>query len=168
MTPIRRVTPHGELLRFIHEVALQHEGNDCLKWPFGRGPAGYGGTVIIDGKKFLVSRYICELVNGPPPTPKHEAAHSCGKGHEGCIAPEHLEWKTHTENMADTILHGTHNRGERHGCVKLTEAAVREILALKGIETQSKLAARFGVDPSTISYIHAGRRWAWLSEEVAA
>lgn len=92
--------------------------------------------------------------------------HSCGKGHEACVAPGHLIWKTRAENEADKLEHGTSNRGERHGRAKITEAEARTILSLKGEVHQGKLAARFGVSQPTIADIHAGRRWAWLSEEI--
>jgi hypothetical protein len=65
--------------------------------------------------------------------------------------------------MADTLIHGTHNRGERSGSAKLTEPEVREILALKGVELPTKLAKRFGVTYQTITSIHNGRNWAWLA-----
>lgn len=157
----------GELIRFIHEVALRYTGNECLTWPFGKVSKGYG-LVSIDGKKVVASRYVCELAHGAPPTPKHDAAHSCGKGDEGCITQSHLSWKTRAENMADKLIHGSHNRGERHNMVKLTEAEAREILSLKGIETQRATAARLGITRSNVSAIHRGKSWAWLSEGVAA
>ena len=160
--PLGGGTPLGEPMRFIHEVAVHHTGNECLQWPFGKSQ-GYG-RVWIDDKMVLVHRYVCELVHGAPPTPDHVAAHSCGKGHEGCISPRHLDWKTHAENKADELLHGTRNRGERQGQAKLTEAEAREILALRGVESQSKLAARFGVSQAAVGYIHMGRNWAWLNE----
>jgi hypothetical protein len=165
--PLGGGTSKGELLRWIREVALRHTGYECLAWPFTKDSGGYG-RVSIDGKKVAVSRYVCELVHGAPPTPEHEAAHSCGKGHDGCISPIHLDWKTPAQNQADRLVHGTSNSGERNGCSKLTEAAVREIIALKGVGYQRNLAARFGVSPQAISDIQAGRRWAWLSEEVAS
>lgn len=165
--PLGGGTSPGEPMRFINDVALRHVGDECLLWPFGKDGDGYG-TFWINGKKIGTHRYICELAHGSPPTPEHETAHSCGKGCGGCIAPDHLEWKTRIENQADRLEHGTHNRGERSGKAKLTEAEVRKILALKGIILQRELAERFGVAPPTISGIHAGRRWAWLSEEIAA
>ncbi|TBG78608.1 hypothetical protein ELG76_04130 [Rhizobium leguminosarum] len=143
----------GDPMRFIHEVALQHTGDECLIWPFGKDKNGYGKIRICD-KTAVASRYVCELVRGPSPTPEHEAGHSCGKGHEGCIAPDHLDWKTHAENEADKLEHGT---------LKLTEAAVREIVSLRGKETQGKLAERFGVAQTTVSRIHIGRSWAWVN-----
>lgn len=161
------MTKHGEPMRFILEVALLHTGDECLIWPFANNGEGYG-KVWVDGRRTGSHRYVCELVNGPPPTAEHEAAHSCGRGHIGCISPGHLSWKTSAENKADKLIHGTHNRGERNGRVKLTEAEAREILALKGTESQLDLAKRFCVSFQTVSHIHTGRSWAWLSKEVAA
>ncbi|MGZ2449562.1 hypothetical protein ACVIRO_002316 [Rhizobium ruizarguesonis] len=159
--PLAGGTSRGEPLRWILEVALHHTGDECLIWPFGKDGGGYG-QIWIDGKVAITSRYICELVNGAPPTPEHEAAHSCGKGHETCVSPIHMSWKTPAENAADRLIHGTHGRGERSAHAKLTESEAREILALKGIEKQVNLAKRFMVSQMTISRIQAGRKWAWL------
>lgn len=156
--------PKGELMRWIHEVALLHTGDECLTWPFGKNGNGYG-EVQADGKNSAASRYICGLVNGPPPTPDHEAAHSCGRGSEACTSPIHLSWKTPTENQADRLIHGTHTRGERCGTAKLTENDVRLILAMKGAEPKTHLAKRFGVSPTTVADIHRGRTWFWLPKE---
>ncbi|QIG72950.1 HNH endonuclease protein [Rhizobium phage RHph_N3_2] len=160
--PIAGRTSAGEPLRWVHEVALPHTGEDCLTWPYGRDRDGYG-TLHVNGKKGIASRYICELVHGAPPTPRHQAAHSCGNGNEGCVSPGHIEWKTHKENMADKLLHGTHSRGERSVRAKLTEEDVRTIISLKGDVSQSKLAKKYGVSPTSISNIHIGRSWVWLS-----
>jgi hypothetical protein len=161
------MTKPGEPLRFILEVALPHKGVECLTWPFNKNSKGYG-RILIGGKKAIASRYVCELVHGAPPTPEHDAAHRCGKGHKGCIAPGHLSWKTPAENKADELIHGTRNRGDRNGRAKITEAEARVILALKGIKTQKELAERFSVSKQTVDRIHSGRRWSWLCEEVAA
>lgn len=162
--PLGGRVPNGEALRFIHKVALRHTGNECLTWPFGRNNKGYG-KIWVDGNHVGVHRYICELVRGAPPTPEHEAAHSCGRGNEACISPIHLDWKTPAQNQADRLIHGTSNSGERNGQAKLTEAAVREILALKGVELQRELAERFGVSRQVVGLIHKGLRWAWISED---
>jgi hypothetical protein len=163
MTEHGRRTKPGEPLRFIHEVVLHHVGDGCLPWPFAKTRDGYG-LVWISGKNVIASRYICELAHGSPPTPEHEAAHSCGNGRDACISPDHLSWKTSAENKADMLIHGTHTRGERNAQAKLTEAAAREILALRGKESQVKLAKRFMVGPSSIWRIHTGRSWAWVAE----
>ncbi|MBX5143268.1 hypothetical protein HJB79_31670 [Rhizobium lentis] len=157
--PLGGRTPPGEPLRFVNEVAMTHATNECLLWPFAKKGAGYG-TIWIDGRLVGTHRYICERVHGAPPTPDHDAAHSCG--HEGCVNPHHLEWKTAAENMADKLIHGTHHRGERNPQAKLTEAEAREIISLKGLESKVALAERFGVSTGTIGDIHRGRNWSWL------
>lgn len=155
--PLAGGTPIGEPMRFVYEVALKHSGPECLMWPYS-DTGGYG-IIRIHGKNKVASRYVCELVNGPPPTPEHEACHSCGKGNEGCIAPEHLSWKTHAENMADSITHGTSTRGERGWHSKLTEAKVIEIRRLKGTMTIVEIARLFGITNQTVSAIHLRQYW---------
>jgi hypothetical protein len=56
----------------------------CLIWPFGRNSTGYG-LVTIDGEQTYAHRAMCKRVHGEPPTPEHQAAHSCGRGHDGCL-----------------------------------------------------------------------------------
>ena len=99
----------GEPMRYFREVVLAYDGNECQTWPYARSDRGYG-QVYQDGRVEYVHRMVCEERHGPPPTPKHDAAHSCGKGHEGCVTKRHLSWKTHKENMADAIEHGTLGR----------------------------------------------------------
>lgn len=156
--PLAGRTPDGEPHRYFREVVLTYEGNDCLPWPYAL-TKGYG-QIWIDGRMHLVSRIICEEVHGPPPTPEHHAAHSCGKGHEACVTKGHLDWKTPSGNQADRLVHGTHSRGERNGNAKLTESDVRQIIALKGIMATRGIAAQFGVGHTTISRIHHKAAWA--------
>ncbi|MBX3579951.1 MAG: hypothetical protein KF723_22335 [Rhizobiaceae bacterium] len=148
--------------RFFNSVILMYDGNDCLAWPFSTRD-GYA-VMRWDGKSVSVCRLVCEKVYGPPPTPDHEAAHLCGKGHLGCVAKRHLVWKTDAENEADKLVHGTSNRGERHGMAKLLAADVLAIRELQGTATQREIARRFGVSQRTISLIHRRERWTWLEE----
>ena len=111
--PLGGRTPVGEPLRYFQETVLTYEGSDCLPWPYTRTKAGYG-QVTFSGEQRYVHTLACEHVNGPAPTPKHVASHNCGKGHEGCFNPHHTAWKTRSEDAADRLIHGTHNRGDRH------------------------------------------------------
>ena len=78
-TPIGGKTPRDDAQRFILSAA-NHCGNECLIWPFRKMPDGRAR--YSDGEKsHYVSRMVCELVNGPAPTTKHEDEHSCGNGH---------------------------------------------------------------------------------------
>lgn len=128
----------------------------CLKWPFAVNARGYG-LAVIGGFQTIASRWMCILAHGEPPTPKHQAAHSCGKGHEGCVNPKHLSWKTHTENMADRKVHGTENIGERNGKTKLT---VEDVLAIRAAPPHLKpLVEKYGMTKHSLSRIRTGKRW---------
>lgn len=153
---------NGSHVAFIAQ-AVTYDGDVCLFWPFGsRNQRATTRIKLDDGR--IVTRYVhtivCETCYGPAPSSKHEVAHSCGKGHFGCIAPNHLRWATRVSNQADRLIHGTHNRGTRNGKCRLTPSKVQKIRASK--KSYKNIAVDFGVDPSTISLIRSGRIWGWL------
>jgi hypothetical protein len=90
------------------QQALKCTSDECLIWPYGRDNRGYAQMSWRKRGKAIKKVYcaVCEEVHGTPPTPKHEAAHSCGNGHLGCINPRHLRWLTHKENLAEMRAHG--------------------------------------------------------------
>jgi len=151
-------TPDGTALKYYKDVVLNHEGGDCLIWPFTRTTHGYG-QICLGAARVGVHRLVCNDRHGPPPTSEHVAAHSCGNGHLGCVSPDHLSWKTVKENSADAVLHGTLRRGEACWNAKLTASTVRKIRKLKGVISQRQIAEKLGVSPATVSHIHAGRQW---------
>lgn len=134
---------------------IGHQGDDCLKWPMYR-LHGYGNFGYL-GKRHYAHRFMCELVYGPPPSPRHEAAHSCGRGHEGCVNPKHLSWKTKSENLLDCSAHGTQARSHYGTRGKLTKDQADEIRGLKGVKTQWQIAEIFDISESTVSDIWLGR-----------
>lgn len=148
----------GEAQRYFREVVLTYDGADCLTWPYDCSTAGYG-RLKYNGKQKNVSRLVCEKSEGPPPTDRHEAAHSCGNGHLGCVAKRHLSWKTSAENSSDKFAHGTNSAGEKNGSAKLTEADVAEIRRLLGSMKQQDIADRFGVSAGLISKIKRKELW---------
>lgn len=83
----------GKVAQWLREHA-SHTGLNCLAYPFFRnqwtGYAQFG----FEGKMLYAHRFMCELKNGPAPSDKHHAAHTCGNGHMGCVNPMHLAWKT--------------------------------------------------------------------------
>lgn len=149
-------SPHrgkGRGLAFL-KANVNYEGEDCLIWPQSKNHQGYGQLGYF-GKVKKAHHIMCLLVHGPAPTPKHEAAHNCGKGHLGCVHPKHVEWKTPAENQADTIKHGTRPKRVAR---RLTIDQVEEIKAseLSCVD----LAARYPVSISTIFKIRRGEIWA--------
>ena len=141
----------GKAQLFISK--LPATGTACIPWPFHRlkqGMAFYRGSA---------SRYVCEKFHGPPPTPDHQAAHSCGKGHEGCIAPYHLSWKTVAGNQQDRFEHGTSTRGSQNGRTHLTEEDVKQIRRLVKPLPFSEVARRYKVGISTINSIDKRKSW---------
>lgn len=154
------VASPGEPLAHLNDVVLLHKDKkQCLVWPYSCNNYGYA-VMRYNKRTQLVSRIVCRKVNGRPPVEKRHAAHSCGKGHEGCINPHHLNWATVEQNQADRIKHGTSNAGTQNGQSKLTDEKVRKILRLmdKGY-TNAYLAARFGVTKGTINPIRHNKTW---------
>lgn len=156
-TPFGGGTQRGKPLSFFNEVVVAHKGDECLIWPYGRGDDGYG-TLWENGHRHRVHRYACRRVHGAPPTPNHEAAHSCGNGHLGCCSPNHLRWATSKENNADKIGHGTVNLGLRNGMAKLSDDDVREIRRLANGKTHREIAGMFNVRRQSITDIVARKK----------
>lgn len=155
------VFKRGEPISFLKEVVIPYQGDDCLEWPYANNGVGYG-LVAINRKNKLVTRVACEAVNGPPPSRKHEAAHSCGNGHRKCCNPKHLYWATHQENILERVKHGTDTRGEKCATSKLTEADVRKIRELGETMSHPKIAEMFPISKGQVQRIMSRKQWGWL------
>jgi hypothetical protein len=73
---------------------------------------------------------------------------------------ENLRYGNARDNLADAVKHGTWapRRGEAASKAKLT---VDDVLTIRGAsETTAVLAARYGLDPTSIRDIKARRSWA--------
>ena len=164
----RHGSPFGGLRRAAHGEPSawlrQHVGyssDKCLAWPFARGRDGRGR--IQNDISPQAHRAMCILAHGKPPSARHQAAHTCGKGHEGCVNPAHLYWATPLENNADQIVHGTRLRGAKKPGARLTEDDVRKIRRMKDMGlSQREIGERFGVHAETIGDILRGATWSWL------
>lgn len=158
--PLAGGTSPGEPTRWL-EGHVDYSGDECLMWPFSRYPDGYG-QVRFQGNSTNASRIMCLLAHGVPPLKSMEAAHSCGKGHLGCVNPRHLRWDTPKGNCADRAGHGTENRGESQWMAKLSSEDVLEIRSRAGLMLHRELARMYGVSRMTITDIVNRRTWAWL------
>lgn len=74
---------------------------------------------------------------------------------------DNLCYGTHIENQADRILHGTDNKGSKHGNSILTEIQVKEIREKykSGACTHDYLAEEYGVSRVTITLIINYKLW---------
>jgi hypothetical protein len=104
--PLAGSTEKGAAKTFVEEAALSEAG-ECVIFPFFRNKEGYGRLNLDSGRYVGAHFYACEIRNGSRPSSEHEARHSCGNGHEGCVNGSHLSWGTRKENVADAIKHGT-------------------------------------------------------------
>lgn len=139
------------------------EKEKCLTWPFNYYTNNGYGMVSYKGQNNSASRVMCTLAHGEPPFPKARAMHTCHKGHEGCVNPNHLRWGSNSENQMDRVDNGTSNRGEASGVSKLKETEVREIREkIKQGRGDTSISRDYGVHRVTIYDIRTGRRWAWL------
>lgn len=150
---LKKLAPRGATMAWLHEHA-DHQGDDCLIWPFARFP---DGRAHMNGDK--PTRIMCRLAHGPAPSLAHEAAHSCGKGHDACVNPRHLRWATPLENAADKEIHGTQVRGEAHPGAKLSPADVLQIRELASSITQKEIARRYSLGTAVINRIVRGLAW---------
>lgn len=157
----RHMSPPGTLAAWLRAHS-QHEGDECLIWPYGRRGNGYG-MATVDGVKMSAHRHMCSMVHGPAPSPAHQAAHSCGNGHLGCVHPMHLAWKLPVENKADELLHGTRNIGTRNGSAKLSPD---DVIAMRSCHASGRsiasLSRQFGIHEGTAREVIRRMTWRWL------
>jgi hypothetical protein len=154
---------HAQLIEEIDRAIAGAKRGPCWHWPYTRNRDGYG-RVVINKKGRGVHRVVCERVHGPPPSLIHEAAHSCGSGHLGCINWHHLRWATPLENSQDRINHGRSCRGDLSPVVVLNAGLIQEIRReyVEDSARQVKLALKYGVAQTTISAIVRRKIWSWL------
>jgi hypothetical protein len=155
--PLAGGIARGSRAQWLH-LHKEYSGDDCLIWPFSRHH-GYA-VMSFDKKSVRLCRILCEEEHGPPPSPIHEAAHSCGNGHLGCVNRRHLRWATPVENNRDKIEHGTLLHGARHPNAKLDDETVETIRRLSG--SQRAIARQFNISQSVVSEIRSGKAWRHL------
>ena len=154
--PVLR-TQQADVLRQLAAI----DTDDCTIWPHNLKPGGYP-DVKFERKSTTGHRLVCRWAHGEPPTPMHEAAHSCGV--RACVNPKHLRWATGSENQADRMVHGTAALGESHPSARLTEA---DVLAIRTRYRNGETARQIAPDYPMVSYYGiwdamTGRSWAHL------
>ncbi len=153
----------GEARQWLDEfLAGPHVTDDCVIWPFSCS-GGYP-QIGIGGKTYRVTRIVLTELVGPAPQDRGriQAAHAPLVCHQPrCVNPRHLRWATPVENQADTLVDGTHTRGERHPVSTMTNAKALAIYHAKG--SQEEIGRLFGVPRSTVADIKSGARWSGVT-----
>ncbi len=139
---------------FITSLTLEAD-QGCVVWPWRRNRQGYGLTAAMG--EVLAHRVSCRIHHGEPPEDKPLALHSCGKGHEGCVAPWHLYWGDKSENSFDAVEHGTHKIGEQVWNARLRREDINPIR--NDPRPADVIGAEYGVARQTINDIQFGRTW---------
>lgn len=105
-----------------------------------------------------VHRLVAVTFLGNPPSPKHVVAHNDGSRDNNHWA--NLRWATQRDNIADTVTHGTHNRGSRNGQAKIDEVCAAAIRRMVAMRVPREVAAEgFGLRRQTVDDIVNHRRW---------
>jgi hypothetical protein len=146
---------------------LVNQETGCWEWTGEKSKGNYGqyqtakfrepGAQKYTRKRIYAHRLSWELHYGPIPD-KLEVCHRCDN--PPCVNPRHLFLGTHAENQRDMAEKARSQRGERQHRARLTEFAVREIMA--STESNIVLGRRFGVNDATISNVRCGATWAHL------
>lgn len=156
---IYKISNRGRVMSFItrwpsklHRI-LKHNKNNH----------GYHKVDLYKAKKrhpFLVHRLVLAAFIEPSPKDK-ETNHKDGDKNNNNV--NNLEWVTSSENNFHAYKIGLQKprnlRAEANPNVKLSWPQVIVIRSLKGINSQRKLAKRYGVCKSTIGWIHQGKHW---------
>jgi len=110
-----------------------------------------------------VHRLVLETFIGTCPDGM-EARHLDGNQQNNRLT--NLTWGTHSENIRDSIIHGTYTapicppqKGELNFNSKLSENDVNEIRKIGRTKPQREVAVMFGVTRQAISNILLGKSW---------
>lgn len=115
----------------------------------------------LGGKRlFKVSTLVCEAFHGKR-FGEMECCHNDGDPTNNKVT--NLRWDTRSGNHADRLIHGTSNRGERHGMSRLAKKDVLKIKKLfsNGL-SQARIAKMFSISQQHVSKVVNGKRWGWL------
>ena len=99
----------------------------------------------------------------PPTDPK--MTHVCFKnGNILDLRLDNLYWSTQSQRMVRRYKENGYTKGEAHFAAKLNNDDVREIRRIWAARemTQAAISRKFGIHPSTVHNILAGRYWSHL------
>ena len=91
--------PNETYQQFVERLVkfcIKTETDHCIEYPGFKDWKGYGRVSLKNGTT-SANRYACRLAHGEPEDESMHAHHKCHN--PSCFNPNHLEWKTHRENL---------------------------------------------------------------------
>lgn len=149
-------TPSSNLTALLKH-ALEYDGDECLLWPYAATSGGYG-QIFFDGKYQRVHRVVCVKAHGDAPPLKPLALHSCGRGHDGCIAKRHLRWGSVRDNAQDAKSHGVLARGLSNGAGKFSDGEICAIVEASKNMPRREISQQFHISYSYLNAILRGEK----------
>ena len=141
--------------RFWSKVDIKSK-DECWTWLGGKQSSGYG-TISLGGRQSILAHQVALWLDSGTIVPKGmDTLHSCDN--RLCCNPAHLSIGTRKDNMVDCSRRG------RVGGQHIDAATAAKIYSYRsGDLTQKEVANLFGVKLGTVSDIHNGYRFAWLT-----
>lgn len=132
--------------------------NTCWVWMGARQKGNYG-TICVSGILTKTHRLAWELANNAKIPKGMFVCHKCDN--PPCCNPDHLFLGTCQDNVNDMIQKDRGNRGTRHGNVKLTDEAIKQIKKdyIPNVVGYKKLAKKYGVSEWCIRRVVKGNGW---------
>lgn len=155
-------TPLAERLR-LRSLPAEGEGG-CRLWTGGRGGANnaYGVVGRPEGGQVTAHTAAWEVAHGSPVPKGKVVRHTCDV--PLCINPDHLVIGSQGDNMQDKVDRNRQLKGTQIHGARLTPDDVRNIRTrIKAGDTYSGIARDYGVWPTTIHDIGAGKTWKSVS-----
>ena len=149
-------------LRFRGPQGLRKIQHDCNGRPYvmARKVVGFESDVVVREGRVMLHRAVMTLVLGRQLGRDEFVCHR--DDDPGNNWPDNLYLGDHASNAADSLRNGGRVRGDRHPCMKIKDAQVREIRsALSRGGRVGDLARAYGVHKSTVSRIKHGVRRRW-------
>jgi hypothetical protein len=134
---------------------LKKGQDECWPWLGVKDRDGYG-KLRFQTKWIRATRALWEVLHGPF-TDDLIICHKCDN--PPCCNPNHLFLGTTQINALDAFKKGRRVVGSKNPNAKLKEEDVMAILALIGILSERKIAAKFGISKGTIYWIKQQRSW---------
>lgn len=163
---VNDVLLRADLAKIVARFHTKYERrgpDECWPWvsPRRNGRSLYGSLRIFGPgwkvmNKVQAHRFAWVLAKGPIEPRELYVLHRCDNPE--CCNPAHLFLGTHADNMADREAKNRSARGETAGNSRFTNEQVAAIRA--DPRPYSVIAREYGVSPSAIGDVRAGRSWA--------